>query len=189
MSEENTEMENDDAPESNPIREAFDIAVDSGKEEDDIKMDMIGAGAKFKNVTRLFNEFMIEGGYVKSKDERNEILDKVLTGVEISTAEALDEAIAELAEELDVSEQSAATSLRQWAKRNDVECYKKPKGSGAGTSGIIVKIHAWILENYGSSEEEFVEFLKEVGTDNTMRNKNRHIGVLKLAKAVAAKYE
>ena len=40
------------------ILKAFDEAIHL-KEEDYVKMDMISKGATFKNVTRLYNKFMI----------------------------------------------------------------------------------------------------------------------------------
>lgn len=180
--------ENATVGENASIKEAFDIAVEADKDEDSIKMDMIGAGAKFKNVTRLFNEYMIDSGLVKSKDEKNEILTKVLDGVDLTDPETFDSCVAELAEELDVNEKSAAGSLRQWAKTNKIEFYKKPKGSGSGRSGITSKIHNWIIDNPFAAEAELVAYLKEVGTENTMRHKTAYISILEMAKAIATKY-
>ena len=72
MSEEAIELTENQKIELN-IREAFDSAIASGKDEEDVKMDMLGAGAKFKNVTRYFNEFMIDSGMIKSKKEKDEV--------------------------------------------------------------------------------------------------------------------
>ena len=60
------------------LRGVFDEGVAAGKQEDAIKLDLIAAGATFKNVTRLFNEFMVEGGHRVSKEERDFIVDKFI---------------------------------------------------------------------------------------------------------------
>ena len=66
------------------IRAAFDAAHAAGKEEDDIKLDMIGAGATFKNVTRLFNQFSVDAGLTVSKEEKDQILLDVLNGADLA---------------------------------------------------------------------------------------------------------
>ena len=55
------------------ILEAFTASVEI-KEEDAVKMDMISKGATFKNVTRLYNKFMIDAGLAISKSDRSQLI-------------------------------------------------------------------------------------------------------------------
>ena len=106
------EEENEDPIES-AIKQAFIEAIDSDKDEDSIKMAMIGAGAKFKNVTRYYNLFMVDLGYVKSKKEREEILDGILNSEDLTDEEVFNTCSASIQEQVEVSEKSANAMLRQ----------------------------------------------------------------------------
>ena len=53
------------------IQGCFEDALQAGRSEDDIKLAMIAGGATFKNVTRLYNKFMIDAGLAISKADRD----------------------------------------------------------------------------------------------------------------------
>ena len=170
------------------IREAFEVAIAASKDEDDTKMDMIGAGAKFKNVTRFFNQFMIESGYKKSKEEKEEILNKVLVDVDLADSDNFDSRVADLMEALEANEKSASASLRQWCKKNDIEFFKKPKSDVIGRPGITAEIYEWITANPFGTDEGLTAAIIEAGTEKTIKNKIAYAAVLKLARDVATIY-
>ena len=170
------------------IKAAFVESVDNGSEEDDTKMAMIAAGAKFKNVNRLFNGFMVELGYSLSKDDKEDILAQVLDGLDLSEVDTFDSAVSELSQRLQTSEKSAAGSLRQWAKKREIPFYIKPKSETSERSGITATIHSWILENATAKVEDLYAYIKEVGTENTERNKTQFAAILKLANKIVTKY-
>lgn len=128
MSEEVEEQEID--PKEN-IRIAFDEAVGEELDEDSAKMAMIGAGATFKNVTRLYNEFMINAGFAISKADRNQIVEDTLEGRDFETEEDFEAAAKALEEAIAGSTlRSAGALVRSYAKRSEIPCYAKPKSEG-----------------------------------------------------------
>jgi len=162
--------------------------MNDGKDPDSIKIEMIGAGASFKNVNKLFNAFMVEDGHIVSKEEKDTILSEVLDGLDLTDTDTFESATAELAERLQVSELSSAASIRQWAKKNDLPFYKKAKAKSKDErSSITADIFNWIVENPSATEDKLVEFLKEVGTNNTMKHASLYKGILGVANKIAAK--
>lgn len=174
------------------IREAFDAAVEEGKSEDNVKMDMIGAGATFKNVTRLYNQFMIDAGLAISKEERDEIVSNTLEGKDISTDEGFDSAVAELLEAIDNStERSAAAMVRAYGKKNEIEVYKKPKSDGGTKSSFASKYYDFLAANPGMEKEEAEAFIMGEGdhedtTNNVKKHASHYLAIWKLANRIAA---
>jgi len=185
---EDEEEENEDPIES-AIKQAFIEAVDSDKDEDSIKMAMIGAGAKFKNVTRYYNLFMVDLGYVKSKKEREEILDGILNNEDLADEEVFNTCSAAIQEQVEVSEKSANAMLRQWAKKHEIECFKKPKAEPTTRDGLQSKIFAWIVANFeASTDADLEEFLGTLNSENVVKRKGYFTSVLRVAKEVAKQY-
>ena len=186
MSQEETVVEETSVVDA-AIKQAFVSAINDGKEPDSIKIAMIGAGASFKNVNRLFNAFMVEDGHVVSKEEKDSILSELLDGLDLTDSDTFESAIVELAQRLQVSELSSVASIRQWAKKNDLPFYKKAKAESKGErSSITSDIFNWISENPSATEDQLVEFLKEVGTDNTMKHASLYKGILGVANKIVA---
>jgi len=158
------------------IREAFDAAHEAGKEEDAIKLDMISAGATFKNVTRLFNQFMVDAGLAVSKEEKEQKLLEAVEGVDLSTEEGFDGAVATLAEAINGTEKSAAALIRAYAKKNELEVFKKSKGgNGGGKQGFAGKFYAFLVANPTCSKEQAIAFIQGTdGNEETSENVKRH---------------
>jgi hypothetical protein len=173
-------------PRHEEIRKAFAEAADGDADEDGVKLKMIQAGARFNEVARLYNLFMVDFGYVKSKEEKNTALDEVLTGQDLTDEGIFDSCSQEIMEQLEVSDKSANAMIRQWCKKNEVEYFKKPKATPQET--LSSKIVSWILNNIDSDADVLVEYISEVGTENTMRNKGYWVSQLDFAKKIKAKY-
>jgi len=171
------------------IKAAFTDAMADEKDEDDVKMAMIQAGAKFKNVAKLYNTLLVELGYMKSKAERNEILAGILTGLDMTDEAVFTRAVEQAMAEIGVDEKPAAALVRAWAKKNEVEYFKPEKKVSEGPTGITKAIFDWIYENEFATEEQLVEHLKVVGTENTLRHKTLYQGILGLANKIATKYQ
>lgn len=174
------EDEEDEGPDD--IEIAFDEAMSEGKTEDEIMLAMIEAGATFKNVKTRFNALMVDNGYLNSRAEKQEIVNKCLEGADLSTEESFNSAIAALVAELKgVNEKSAAASIRQYAKKNELECYKKPKGEGAGRTGITSQMHDFIVANLPISDEALIAWIDENGTQNTKRHEKVYLAQAHMA--------
>lgn len=173
------EMEDDEPDE---IEIAFNEAMEEGKTEDEVMLAMIEAGATFKNVKTRYNALMVDNGYLDSRAEKQEIVNSTLEGADLSTEEGFSAAVEALVESLKgVNEKSAAASIRQYAKKNELECYKKPKGEGTGRSGITSQFHDFVIANLPVSDEAINKWIEENGTENTKRHARVYIGQAHLA--------
>jgi len=174
----------DDEP--TPIEVAFDEAMSEDKSEDEIMLDMIAAGATFKNVKTIFNACMVSGGYANSKTEKAEIVNDTLSGMDLSTEEGFAAAVEALTDNLKgVNDKSAAGSIRQYAKKNELEVFKKPKGTGAGRSGITSAFHDYLRANSPVSKEDVAGWIEANGTDNTKRHASHYQGLAALCADIA----
>lgn len=159
------------------IRIAFDGAIQAESDEDDVKMAMIGAGATFKNVTRFYNQYMIDAGMAISKADRSQIVDDTLEGTDFDTEELFELAVGNLVDAIQGStERSAAALIRSYAKKNEMECYIKPKGEGGQRNSFVHRYYNWLAENPAATEEAANDFIFGNGDyDETSLNvKNYH---------------
>ena len=174
------------------IRAAFDAAHAAGKEEDDIKLDMIGAGATFKNVTRLFNQFSVDAGLTVSKEEKDQILLDVLNGADLADEATFNAKVEELMTRLSGStDKSAAALIRAYAKKNGVEAFKKAKGgTGEAKTGFAAKFYDWLVANPTSTVEQATAFIQgtdghEETTENVKRHQSHYLAIHRLVNRIA----
>lgn len=189
-----SEVENDS---NAAILEAFTEATGSDLDEDAVKMRMIQAGATFKNVTRLYNQFMVDAGLAISKQDRDQIVSEILEGKELTDEETFDSCVKEILEQVKNStERSAAALIRAYAKKNELEVFSKPKseGNGVGRPSFVHGYHDFLVNNPLCTEEQATAFV--MGTDGhaeTSDNVKRHLSVYlnqwKLASRVANIYQ
>jgi len=171
------------------IKTAFTQAVESELDEDGIKMAMIGAGAKFKNVAALYNKLLVELGFVKSKEEKAEILSDVLEGTDLTDETTFNDCVFQIMERAEVTDKSAAAMLRQWAKKNEVEYFKPEKPTAGEREGFTTKIFDWIKDNHEKSADDLVAYITSFDSGNLLKHKSRYVSALNMAKAIAAKYQ
>lgn len=175
------------------IRKVFDAGQAEGKAEDAIKLDMISAGATFKNVTRMFNEFMVDGGHAASKEERSQLVVASIQGVDISTESGFESAVAKLVETLKgASEKSASALIRALAKKESIEVFKKAKEtSGEGRTGFAAKFYDFLAANPTCSKEQATAFIQgtdgnEETSDNVKKHLSHYLAIHALVNRVAA---
>lgn len=175
------------------IRDAFLKATEAGKQEDDVKLDMIVSGATFKNVSRLFSQFMVDAGLAVSKEDRSKAVEQALTGASFATKEDFDRSVTVLMDSIPGASEKAAQGLvRSYAKKNSLECYVKPKGEASPRSGLKSNMFDYIIANPLQSDEEFTAYVKDVadktGSVNFWNHLQAHLAVLGMARRVAQKY-
>jgi len=175
------------------IRASFDAAIaGEGSSEDQIKMDMIGAGATFKNVTRLYNEFMIDSGLEVSKEDRDAAVVSAVEGLDLATQEGFDSAIANILSALESStDRSAAALVRGYAKKNELAVFAKPKSQGKGRAGFATSFYNFLIANPSVSVDEATAFIKGEGdhadtSDNTKKHLSHYLAIHKMANTIAA---
>lgn len=180
------------ADEINEILNAFSAAVEADKSEDDIKMAMIGAGATFKNVTRLYNEYMVETGLAMTREAKAELVESTVTlkSTDLTTEDGFGKAVARIAEKgTNISEASAASLVRAYAKKNEMECYAKPKGSGAVRNPFVQNFHAALIANPNMDEDGLRAVIAELEPQqqvNPTRWFNQHNAIRKMVNQIAA---
>ena len=146
-------------------REAFDVAVEENKGEDEIKLDMIQSGATFKTVTRLYNQFMIDAGLAISKEDRNNAIAEALEGKEFGSEEDFDLAVDSLVVSVKgTTERSAAALVRAYAKKNDLTYFTKPKVS-AKINDINKMVCEYMLDKVEFNHEEIFNFIRSCKVD------------------------
>lgn len=173
------------------IKAAFDNGISAEKGDDDIKLDMIGAGATFKNVTRLFNQFMVDSGLVVKREERDQILAEKLQDVDLTDEEAFNAKVSEVMEVLGGNEKSASSLIRSYAKKQGREVFKKVRvATGARKNGFNEAYFEYLRQNPLCTEEQAIAFID--GTDgheetsNSVKGKRNHyLAIRELVAAVA----
>lgn len=189
--EEYTEGQED---EQNEIRVAFDEAIGQDAEEDDVKMAMIGAGATFKNVTRFYNQFMIDAGLAISKADRNQIVEDTLEGLDLDSEEAFELAVGNVVAAVQgATERSAAALIRSYGKKNDLPVYSKPKGEGTGRVGFASKYYDFLVSNPAVDEDTAKAYIMGEGdfedtSENVQRHASHYMAIWKLANRIVASY-
>lgn len=177
------------ADEMNEILNAFNAAIDAGKEEDDIKMAMIGAGATFKNVTRLYNEYMVETGRAMTKEAKADLVEKTAKDQDLASEEGFDKVVKAVVKGgTNINEQSASALVRAWAKKNEVECYAKPKGTGAVRNPFVNNFHSALIENPHMDEQglkDVIAALEPQQQVNPTRWFNQHNAIRKMVNKIA----
>jgi hypothetical protein len=174
------------------IREAFDEAIQDESGEDDIKLQMISAGATFKNVTRLYNKFMVEAGLAISKSDRNQIVEDTLSGRDVSTEESFNEAVNALVASIQgATERSAASLVRAYAKKNELPVYAKPKSEGGMKVGFASKFYDFLVGNPSVTEAEAEAFIMGKDghaetSDNVKNHLSHYQAIRSLANRIAA---
>ena len=186
----NTEETNIEEPDAK-IREAFDSAIASNEKEDGIKMAMIMAGATFKNVARLYNTYLVDAGLAMSKEEKNELVGNILDSgdFDVSTQEGFEGAQTALVEQASgLTDRQAASIIRAWAKKNDVEAFKKPAGGGGGRTGFTSTLFDMLKGNPRMTKEEMHDILQShpEATENSRRIESFYQNVRQLCNDIVA---
>jgi len=168
------------------IRAAFDDNQDS--EEEVVKMAMLQAGCKIKAVARVYNTYMIDSGQMATKEEKDDALEANLVGMDLASEEGFDAAVEVIqADVTGATEKSAAAMVRAWAKKSDVEVYKKPAGAPR-TDSFVYKFNTELVGNPTMTEAECKAFIVANGTKGTQSTEYYFQSLRKLANAIYTKY-
>jgi hypothetical protein len=173
------------------IRAAFDESVAAELDEDDTKMAMIGGGATFKNVTRLYNTFMIDAGFAISKDDRNAIVADSLEGLDFETEDDFNAAAKVLEEAVKgATDRSAAALVRAYAKKAELPCYVKPKGEGGSRPSFAGDYYNHLASNINITKEEATAYVMGTGdnaatSDNVQKHLSHYLAIWGLVNSIA----
>ena len=150
------------------------------------------AGATFKNVTRMYNEFMVAGGHTASKEERDQKVLAAIEGADLTGEEGFNAAVAALVAALQgATEKSASALIRAAAKKQGVECFKKAKEStGEGKTGFASKFYDYLVANPTCTKDQAVAFIQgtdgnEPTSDNVKKHQSHYLAIHNLVNRIA----
>ena len=157
------EMEIDD------IEQAFiDGTNDGDFDEDEVKMAMLQAGAKFKTVSRLFGQYMVDHGLALSKEERAKFINGILKDSDLLMEDVFNAAIADVIEGIpNANEKSVGSLIRSWCKANDQEFYKKPQGQVR--TGFKSLLYDALVIDPEMSDADLSAFITVHGSSNDLK--------------------
>lgn len=165
------------------IRAAFD--QNQGNDEEIVKMAMLQAGAKIKAVTRLYNQYMIDSGLMASKEEKDNALDTACTDVDLTDEDNFDTAVLQVMESVTgATDKTAATMVRAWCRREDVDCYKKAGGEGR-RSGFRFKFYDELRKNPAMTKDEANGIGDEHGSENDKKAFTHYQAIRELVNQVS----
>lgn len=180
MTDDNTQ---DVTEEEIKIRAAFDD--NQGQDEEIVKMAMLQSGCKIKAVTRLYNQFMIDSGLMASKEEKDEVLDRILADLDLTDEDTFSGAVEAVAAEVTgATESSAATLIRAYCRREEVECWKKPIGESR-RSGFRFKFYDALIANPAMSSVQLKELCGEFGSDNDKKAISHYQAIRELINTIS----
>ena len=152
------------------IRAAFDDNADSGDEEK-IKMAMLKAGAKIKSVSNLYTKFLVDTGALASKEDKSAAVKAAFEaeGADCTTEEGFNALVEVVEGELaGATTASAGNVIRAYAKKAELECWKKPAGAGR-QSGFRFQFYNALRANPQMTADEATAFGAEHGTENDVK--------------------
>ena len=178
------------------VREAF-LGVINGLEEGEeideeaVKLAMIGAGATFKSIGRLYNKFCIDSGLAISAEDRRTAVDGLLEDADITSEEGFDAAVDALVDGVKgTTERSAGGLIRGYGKKNEIEVFAKPKTEGSPRNPFVVNFHQGLISNPEMDEQglrDIILALPEDQQTNPTRWFSQHNNIRKTVNAVYKK--
>jgi len=143
------------------VGEIVAAGIESGSSDDEMLIQIVQSGIKFKAAGKLFAQAMQEGGYRITNKARKEECRKILVEEEFNpeTYSELEEMLEKLTKEVNDTETSQAFScVKAYAREFEISLPKapaKPKG------GMKVRAQNWMIENPDATNEDLAVFIEE----------------------------
>ena len=141
---------------------------------------------KFKELGKLFNQAMVDGGYRVSAKDRLATATAILNGTGFNPANFADvKAMCErLSAEIPATEYSQAYAvMRKWAAEQKVDLPKPEKGQ-AIAAGYKAKIFDHMVKNPFETKDEFTTYVIE-GVEKDQKTADRYWQIFEVAQRVA----
>lgn len=140
------------------VEAIVEAGVKAEKTDEEMMIEIIQLGVKFKAAGKMFQDVMQEKGYRVTAKLRKEKALEILEGENFDpeSYEDLVQMVERLVDEVPDTVTSQANSIiRSYAKDHDVILPKPPKGA----TGIRAKAFAWIVENPSATVEALRDFI------------------------------
>ena len=158
--------------------------------EDELIVKLITEGGfNYRKATRLMTLALQDLGLKMSAKDRYEAVCEILTenGFAPDTYEDVEKVVGYLAEELEsTTEKQALVAVRRFAKEQDIDIPKKPKGGGGGRGpGFRGEIITWMIDNATEDDATFTKWLEGHGKGKGYAN--HYITFRDMARKIHAK--
>ena len=152
-------------PLSEVVAEIVEAGFAAGKEDDDIKIEIVQAGVPFKLANKLFTEVVTQKGFRISVADRKVAVREILIAndFEPSTYEEVTAMLEKLSDEVsDTSTAQALKAVKAYAKEFSIEIPKPAKKAKGGFKTVVQNA---VVANPDMSQEEFISLCEEAGKD------------------------
>jgi len=152
----------DKKADSEIVRDIVVAGVEKEKSDDDMLLEIMQAGIKFKVAGKLFNKAMQEGGFKITASARKEQARKHLVEVEFNptTYEQVTDMVDQLTKVIsDTTTSQAHSCVKAYLKELEVEMPQAPK---VPTGGLRNKIMDWICENPSCDKAQLLKSILEL---------------------------
>lgn len=168
-----------DIPEVNKMTDTQNVdtivkaGFEAGKTDEDMIIELLESGVKFKEAGKLFKAACERLGLRKSAKNRKEEVFSILDEAEFApeNSDQLTQMVEYIAGNVDdTSEKQALAAIKSWAKVNEVELPKAARAARAakstvtvaGATGARAQIFNWMIGNKGFASEELSAFIAEL---------------------------
>ena len=152
-----------DKTESQIVSEIVAAGVEAGKNDNDMLIEIVEAGIKFKSAGKMFNRAMIDGGHrITAKDRKAEVR-AILVDAEFApeSYDELQAMIERISNEVDDTTTSQANTIcKSYAKEFEIELPKAPKKLSGGINAYIM---SFLESTPTASKEELLAFVESKG--------------------------
>lgn len=136
---------------------------ESDKSNDEIMIEVMQLGLGYKAAVKAFENTMRKLGFMMKPSDRTEAVKKILTDIDFKpeTYEEIEKAVDYICENVaETSKAQARGAINKYAKENEIELPKKPKGQkgGAGGAKQLEKLVHWILGNADQDEKAYLKY-------------------------------
>lgn len=166
--------EQNEPTESEKVESIVKEGVEAGKSDDLILVDIVNSGVKFTKAMKLFKNAVEKLGLRISTKDRKEQIGKLLTKEDFNPESFQD--VQDMANKIvkeieDTNYKQSVSVIRSWAKANDVQLPKKPKGApSGGVRGFRAKAFQFMLDNPGVDEDGLKKFVADEGKKDVVGN-------------------
>lgn len=172
--------------ESDKVKEIVQAGTEEGLDDEDIIVNIIQAGIKYKSAIRMFQAAVVELGIRISTKDRKESANKIMVDADF-TPENYDEVV-KMADKIvkaveDTTKVQAIKLIRMYCKKHEIPF---PKAEKTQRGSFRSMSQAFILEHPRATKEKFVAFAKTTGKVKNDKMVDRVWTSLEFCQKVAA---
>ena len=158
------------------------IVKNKSLKDDEILGLLIQDGVPFSKAKGILNTVLIEQGLRLTKEQKEEKVDEIMSGFEISadtTAEEVADQATSISDEIECSIKVARGHVKRYFDEADVEMPRASGGGGKrgprapGFGGDAKIASEWLIDNPEGTVDEFRSHMEDLGKDKTNKGADK----------------